>query len=80
MNTITLTLPPSLYEQVRALAEKDNIPLDQFIALAVAEKASALLTADYLTARAARGDRSRFEQVLAKVPDIAPVPEDRLGP
>lgn len=80
MNTITLTLPPSLYEQVKALAERDRIPLDQFVALAVAEKLSALLTEDYLKARAARGDRARFEQVLAKVPDAEPAPEDRLGP
>src|SRR5581483_12192710 len=42
MNTITLTLPPSLHERAKALAERDHISLDQFVALAVAEKLSAL--------------------------------------
>ncbi len=80
MNTITLTLPPSLHERAKALAERDHISLDQFVALAVAEKLSALMTEDYLKARAGRGDRARFEQALAKVPDVEPAPEDRPGP
>jgi hypothetical protein len=38
------------------LAERDDISINQFIATAVAEKAAALLTVDYLEARA-RQDR-----------------------
>lgn len=80
MSTITLTLPPSLHDQAKAMAERDQISVDQFVALAVAEKLSALMTEDYLKARAARGDRARFDQVLAKVPDGDPDPGDRIGP
>ena len=80
MNTITLTLPPSLHDQAKAMAERVRIPVDQFITLAVAEKVSALLTEDYLKARAARGDRARFDEVLSKVPDIEPESADRLNP
>lgn len=80
MSTITLTLPPSLHDQAKAMAERDQITVDQFVALAVAEKVSALLAEDYLKSRAARGERARFEQVLEKVPDVEPAAEDRLGP
>lgn len=80
MSTITLTLPPSLHDQAKAMAERDQITVDQFVALAVAEKVSALLTEDYLKSRAARGERARFEQVLEKVPDVEPDPADRTGP
>ncbi len=80
MNKITLTLPASLHEQAKALAERERIPLDQLVTLALAEKLSALMTEDYLRTRAARGDRARFEQALAKVPPTEPDPQDRLGP
>ena len=80
MNTITLTLPPSLHDQAKALAERERVPLDQLVTLALAEKVSALMAEEYLRGRAARGDRVRFEQVLGKVPDAEPAPEDRLGP
>jgi hypothetical protein len=47
--------------------------------LAVAEKISALSTADYLQQRAARApSRERFEEILAKVPDVELDPEDRI--
>lgn len=78
MSTISLRLPDSLHETVRHLAERDHVSLNQFITLALNEKVSALMTEDYLRERAARADFSAFEAVLAKVPDIEPIPEDRL--
>jgi hypothetical protein len=45
---------------------------------AVGEKVAPLKTLDYLRERAHRGDRLRFEQVLAKVPDVEPEEADRL--
>lgn len=72
MSTISLRLPESLHKALRELAKKENISINQFIALATAEKISALLTEEYLTERANRGDRVKFDAVLAKVPDIAP--------
>lgn len=52
--------------------------MNQFIALAVAEKMSALLTVEYLEERAARGSREKFEAVLAKVRDVEPLAHDKL--
>lgn len=78
MSTMSLRLPESLHQQVRELARKEGISINQFIATALAEKLSALLTEEYLEARARRGSRERFETVLAKVPDLDPEERDRL--
>ncbi len=78
MSTISLRLPESLHQAVKMLARRERVSVNQFIALALAEKVSALMTADWLEERARRGDRERFEQVLAKVPDVEPEEADRL--
>jgi hypothetical protein len=44
----------------------------------IAEKLSALATEDYLSQRAKRGSRAKFEAALAKVPDVEPDPIDCL--
>lgn len=67
MSTISLRLPDSLHKQARELAKKEDISINQFIATAVAEKMSALMTVEYLAARAARGSRRKFNRVLDKV-------------
>ena len=78
MSTISLRLPESLHKAVRELAQKENISINQFITLALAEKLSALATEDYLGARAVRGDRNKFEAALGKVADLPPDPGDNL--
>jgi predicted transcriptional regulator len=78
MSTISLRLPDSLHDQVRDLAKRDNISINQFIATALAEKMSALMTADYLAKRAKRGSRRRFRQAIARVRDVEPESFDRL--
>ncbi len=78
MSTLSLRLPDSLHKKVRELAAKDAISINQFIATAVAEKMSALLTSAYLVERARRGSRAKFERVLAKVRDVPPLPGDEL--
>lgn len=69
MSTLSLRLPDSLHQKVRELAEREGTSINQFIATALAEKMSALLTVEYLEERARRGERSRFEAVLGKVKD-----------
>jgi hypothetical protein len=44
----------------------------------VAEKIAALETEDYLSQRAARGSRKKFEAALAQVPDREPDEHDRF--
>ena len=71
-------LPDYLINHVRRLAEREGITVDQFIASAVAEKASAWTTVDYLKKRGERGSREKFLAALEKVPAVEPDPEDRL--
>jgi predicted transcriptional regulator len=78
MSTISLRLPDSLHKQVRKLAERESVSINQLITLALAEKLSALMTEEYLDERAKRGSRKKFERALAKVPKIAPEEYDRL--
>jgi len=78
MGTISLRLPESLPKQVRELANQDGISISQFTATALAEKMSALMTADYLERRTSSGSREKFEHALAKVTDVKPAEQDRL--
>ena len=70
MSTLSLRLPDSLHRQVRLLARREGISINQLIASAAAEKVTALMTEEYLTERSKRGSREKFEAVLARVPDI----------
>ena len=76
MSALSLRLPESLHRKVRELAKRDEVSINQFIATAVAEKMSALLTLDYLEQRAQRGSRAHFLSVLRRVPDVPPLPGD----
>lgn len=78
MSTISLRLPDSLHEMVRQVAQNERVSINQFITLALAEKLSALMTEDYLAARAQQGDKARFESAMAKVADVEPEERDRL--
>jgi predicted transcriptional regulator len=77
MRQLALRLPDSLHERVRALARRDNTSLNQFIALAVAEKVSALETvAHFFSERAARGNLANLNAILDRVPNAAPLAGD----
>lgn len=78
MSAINLRLPESLHEAVRELAAQENVSINQFITIALAEKISALTTESYLKERAARASREKFDSALAQVADIAPVEGDEL--
>jgi hypothetical protein len=60
------------------LSKRDHVSINQFVATAVAEKIAALETEDYLSQRAARGSRKKFEAALAQVPDREPDEHDRV--
>ena len=78
MSTLSLRLPESLHKHLKTLVKQEGISINQFITTAVAEKMSAINTQEYLSQRAARGNKKDFEEVLAKVPDTSPSREDDL--
>ncbi len=73
----TIRLPDSLHDAARALAEREHISINQLVALALAEKISALMTEEYLERRAKRGGQKKFRRALAKVADVEPAARDR---
>jgi hypothetical protein len=80
MNNINVQIPNSLYQTLQELSMQDGISIDQFISTAVAEKIASLKTESYLGELAKRGDRAKYEAVLAKVPDVEPDSFDQLPP
>jgi uncharacterized protein (DUF1778 family) len=78
VSTLSLRLPDSLHRQIRDLAKREGMSINQFLATAAAEKMAAVLTAQYLEGRARRGSRSRFKSVLGKVPGRRPAKGDEL--
>jgi hypothetical protein len=78
MSAISLRMPKYMHDQLRDLAKKEGISINQFVNSAIAEKFSALMTKEYLEARAARGSRAAFDGVLDKAGDAEPEPDDRI--
>src|SRR2546427_10312973 len=78
MSSLSLRLPESVHEKIRELAERDDVSINQFIATAVAEKAAALMTVDYLAARGQRANTKLVDRILSSVPDVPPVTGDEL--
>jgi predicted transcriptional regulator len=72
MSTISLRLPDSLHEEIRKLAKRENISINQLATLAIAEKVAALDTADYLMRRASIADKKKFLRAMSKVADEEP--------
>ncbi len=69
MSTISLRLPESLHKKARDLAKKENTSINQLVASALAEKISALMTEEYITNRANRASKTKFEKALKKIPE-----------
>lgn len=80
MSTLNVNIPESLHRRAQSLAQDDGVPLDQFIATALAEKVAVLDADSSIRERAARGSRDKFDRVLSKVPDVEAEEHDRLSP
>ena len=78
MSVLSLRLPKSMYQQLKKLAEKEGVSMNQFVTLALAEKMATMNAKAYLAERAKRGSRDKLLAVLDKVPDVEPEEYDRL--
>ncbi len=78
MSTFALRLPESLHAHAKLLAERDKASLNQFITVAVAEKVSALETADFFTRRAGQSNQEDLAKLLTKVKNRTPLAGDEL--
>ena len=78
MTAISVNLPASLHAAAGELARESGLTVEQLMASALSEKVSALAGPGWLAARAARGNRTHFEEALKKVADVEPDELDRL--
>ena len=77
-STYPLRMPASLKAAVREVSRKDGTSINQFVTTAVAEKLSAMQTADFFAERGAQADIEAARQILRRQGGQAPDPEDRL--
>ena len=73
-----LRLQKSLLEEVKRIAAEENTTINQFINVAVAEKAAALRTEAYFRKRAGCADLAEFDRILAKAGTESARPDDKL--
>ena len=78
MSSYPLQLPEDLIEEIRRLAAENQISLDQWLLAAIAEKVEQARTVRLLRRFAVRADYARFDEILARVPDVEPIPGDEL--
>lgn len=78
MKTIEAQVPEAVLEQARKLAERERIPVEQLISLAVTQAVGVWSHESYLALRGKRASRERFLEALEQVPDVEPPEWDRL--
>jgi hypothetical protein len=72
-----LKMPKSVKAAAARLAKEDGVSLNQFIAVAVAEKVGAMETAsEYLRRRAGKAKPADLMRFLRGAPNVAPVEGD----
>ena len=64
--TYPLRLPRSLKKAVEQQSKEDRTSINQFVATAVAEKLSALQTAEFFADRKSRADFMAFDKILKR--------------
>ncbi len=77
-STFPLRLPASLKSAVEKLAAEDGVSMNQFVAMAVAEKVSALNTVEFFAERKTKADRNAFRRILDRKGGEPPRSGDEL--
>jgi hypothetical protein len=73
-----LRLPKSLKNAVERLSKEDGTSTNQFVATAVAEKVSALQSAEFFEDREARADFKAFDKIMKRRGGKPPCHGDEL--
>ncbi len=73
-----LRLPKSLKSALSEICREEGTSMNQFVATAVAEKISALKTAEFFAARRDGGDTAGALRLLRRKGGQAPESQDRL--
>jgi hypothetical protein len=78
MHTFPLRLPQSLRDAAERIAREDGTSINQLVVTALAEKLSAMKTAEYFADRKNRADFDAFDRIMNRKSGQKPVPEDTL--
>ena len=78
ISNFALRIPPSLIEDMTALAAQNAVSVNQFLVQAAAEKVATLKARGYLAERAGRATPGDLRRILAKAGTAIPVPGDEL--
>ncbi|HZM02772.1 MAG TPA: hypothetical protein VFC44_07085 [Candidatus Saccharimonadales bacterium] len=78
MTKIEANVPDYLARQALAAAEREQVPIDQIVALALSAQLAAWKGSDDMETRAKRATLAEFDRIMAKVPDVPPLPGDEL--
>jgi hypothetical protein len=80
MTKIEANVPDYLARQARAAAEREQVPMDQIVALALSAQLAAWRGSDDMATRAKRANLAEFDRIMAKAPKVPPMPGDELPP
>jgi hypothetical protein len=78
MSSYELNLPSDLLEEVQRLAVDGRESLDQWLVGAIAQRLETEKSLKILKQYASKADDVRFREILARVPDVEPMPGDEL--
>jgi hypothetical protein len=78
MTKIEANVPDYLAKQAFAVAERESVPLDHIVALALSAQLAAWKGSGDMATRAKRANFAEFDRILAQAPDVPPMPGDEL--
>ena len=78
MSMISIQLPDGLKEGIESLGKREGFSIEQFLAMAAGEKLAVMFSLDYLRKEASQGSRTDWDNYLANVPDVPPLPGDEI--
>ena len=78
MTTIQANIPNYLAKLAAEAAAKERTTLDNIVTVALAAHVGAWQVREDIEVRAKRGNLQTLDQVLARVPDVPPLPGDEF--
>ncbi len=78
MTTLRATIPDDLYRELLAQAERERITADELISRSLRASVALPMLRATVEDRASRGNWEEFDRIMARVPDVPPMPGDEL--
>jgi hypothetical protein len=78
MSLYSLELPTELLEEIQKVAQSSQLSIEQWFLGAIEQRLETEKTKNLFQKYAQKADFDRFDQILARVPDVDPIPGDEL--